>query len=125
MDKNLINIYDTFTIIGLALITNCFSEFLSYVFIYRKKQYKELTKTIETQTKKIDTLKSGLQASIKQSDKKVKKMEAELKDLGFQMTKLRMASAFIIGLFFIFFMSIFSSSYNVRKITYKIGCYSC
>jgi peptidoglycan hydrolase CwlO-like protein len=114
MDKLQINPYDIPTIIGLALLTNCFSELLSFVFIYRKKKYKELTKSIQIQMKKIESLKNSLTGTQKTTDKKLKKMEAELKDFNFEMTKMRMASTFIIGLFIIFFMSIFSSVYQVR-----------
>ena len=116
MDKLQINPYDIPTIIGLALLTNCFSELLSFVFIYRKKKYKELTKSIQIQMKKIESLKNSLTGTQKTTDKKLKKMEAELKDFNFEMTKMRMASTFIIGLFIIFFMSIFSSVYQVRYI---------
>jgi hypothetical protein len=116
MDKNYDNIIDISIIIGLAFLTNCFSELMSYVFIYRKKQYKELTKTIELQMKKIELAKSTINDTTKYSDKKVKKLESELKDSNFQMMKMRMASTVIIGLFVIFFMSVFSSVYQVSKL---------
>ena len=89
---------------------------LSYFLIYRKKQYKELNRTIESQTKKIEQLKDSLSTTIRQSDKKVKKLEAELKGYNFEMMKVRMKSTFIIGLFMIFFMSIFNSIYQVSHI---------
>jgi len=113
MDKNSIILNDMFIVFGLALMTNCFSEFLSYFLIYRKKQYKELNRTIESQTKRIEQLKDSLSTTIRQSDKKVKKLEAELKGYNFDMMKVRMKSTFIIGLFMIFFMSIFNSIYQV------------
>lgn len=113
MDKNSIHFTDLIVTIFLALITNCLSEALSFLFIYRKKKYKELSRNIEGQTKKIDQLKESLSTTIKQSDKKVKKLEGELKGLNFEMMKMRMASTFIIGLFMIFFMSIFNSVYQV------------
>lgn len=40
-----------------------------------------MTKTIETQTKKIAALQSGLQSSIEKSDKKIKKMDEVFNDL--------------------------------------------
>ncbi len=113
MDKLSINNSDIFVIIALALMTNCFSELLSYLFIYRKKQYKELNKSIQLQMKKIETTKSSIQASARQTDKRLKKLETDLKASNFDMMKLRMASTVIIGLFVIFFMSIFSSVYQV------------
>ena len=116
MDKNAINLFDTIIIIGLALLTNCFSEFLSFIFIYRKKQYKELNKNIEIQTKKIESLKASIQDQYIKSSKKEKKLDSELKGLNSEMMKLRMASTLIIGLFVIFFMSVFSSVYQVRII---------
>jgi hypothetical protein len=114
MDKNSIQLTDLIYTIGLALITNCLSEALSFLFIYRKKKYKELSRNIEGQTKKIESLKENLSTTIRQSDKKVKKLEGEMKGLNFEMMKMRMASTFIIGLFMIFFMSIFNSVYQVR-----------
>mgnify|MGYP006180662629 CR=1 FL=1 len=120
MDKNSIALNDMFVVIGLALMTNCFSEFLSYFLIYRKKQYKELNRTIDSQTKKIEQLKDSLSTTIRQSDKKVKKLDAELKAYNFDMMKFRMKSTFIIGLFMIFFMSIFNSIYQVSFILFMI-----
>ena len=116
MDKLSINNSDIFVIIALALMTNCFSELLSFLFIYRKKQYKELNKSIQIQMKKIETTKSSIQASARQTDKRLKKLETDLKASNFDMMKLRMASTVIIGLFVIFFMSIFSSVYQVSLI---------
>lgn len=126
MSSEGISVSDIGVIIALAFMTNCFSEFLSYVFIYRKKQYKELSKSIELQMKKIETIKSSIADTYRQSDKKVKKLEGELKDQNFQMMKLRMASTLIIGLFVIFFMSVFSSVYQVRLyMIYNIGYCNC
>lgn len=124
MDKNQILITDLLIIVGLALVTNCFSELVSYIFIYRKKQYKELTKNIQSETKKIELIKDSLSLNARQSDKKLKNMESELKNLNFQMTKLRMGSTFIVGLLLIFIMSTFSSIYQVR-INFILGYYSC
>ena len=113
MDKNSIQLTDLLVTFGLALMTNCLAEALSFVLIYRKKKYKELSRNIEGQAKKIEGLKENLSTTINQSDKKVKKLEADMKGLNFEMMKLRMASTFIIGLFMIFFMSIFNSVYQV------------
>lgn len=124
MDKNQIIITDLLIIVGLALVTNCFSELVSYIFIYRKKQYKELTKNIQSETKKIELIKDSLSLNARQSDKKLKNMESELKNLNFQMTKLRMGSTVIVGLLLIFIMSTFSSIYQVR-INFILGYYSC
>ena len=114
MDKNAINVLDVFSIIALALVTNCFSELLSFLLIYRRKDYKELAKTIDIQTKKIDSFKANLSNDqYNKVNKKEKKLEGELKNLNFKMMRLRMASTLIIGLFVIFFMSVFSSVYQV------------
>ena len=120
MDKNTIQLKDMITIVFLALMTNCISELISFIFIYRKKQYKELTRIIDTQTKKIEQLKESLSSTIRQSDKKVKKLEAELKTYNFDMMKVRTKTYFIIGLFMVFFMSIFNSVYQVRLIIFLI-----
>jgi len=107
-----INIIDLISILILALITNCISELLSYLLIYKTRKYKDLNKTITLQMKKIEQLKASLTGPIRQTDKKLKRLESELKSFNFDMMKLRMGSMLIIGLFFIFFMSIFSSVFQ-------------
>jgi len=113
MDKNTIQLTDLAAIITLALLTNGISELLSFFFIYRKKKYKELTKNIDIQSKKIETIKEGLNNTITQNKKRQKKAEEELADFNKQMMTFRFKSHLFIGLFMIFFMSIFNSVYQV------------
>ena len=54
--KNQVNLYDPLWIFLLALMTNVFSEFLSWMFIYRTKKYINTKKLIDTLTKKIEDL---------------------------------------------------------------------
>jgi hypothetical protein len=86
--KNQINIYDGFTIIFLALLTNIFSEFLSWFFIYRTKKYKETKRQIDQLSKKIEISKEGLKGKNKVQDKKVKANEGNLKSLNTEMMKV-------------------------------------
>lgn len=124
MNKYSINRLDMFYIIGLAMLTNCFSELLSYLLIYRKKEYKELFKSIDLQTKKLESFKSSISKNTyAKVNKKEKKYEEDLKSLNFKMMRMRMASMFIIGLFVIFFMSVFSSVYQVTLSNYYIYYY--
>ncbi len=87
--KNKINPYDTLLILSLALMTNIFSEFLSWMFIYRTKKYKETKKQIDILNKKIETAKDALGGKTKQMDKKVKQQEADLKGLNAEMMKVK------------------------------------
>ena len=84
--KNRIELYDCITIIFLALLTNIFSEFLSWLFIYRTKKYKECKKQIDLLNKKIDAAKEGLRSK---GDKKLKQQENTLKSLNGEMTKVK------------------------------------
>ncbi len=87
--KNQINLTDIFMILFLAFVTNAFSEFLSWLFIYRKKKYKESKKQIDLLNKKIESAKESLQGKSKQLDKKLKQQETDLKALNMEMTKVR------------------------------------
>jgi uncharacterized membrane protein (DUF106 family) len=86
--KNQINLTDLLMILFLALLTNAFSEFLSWLFIYRKKKYKENKKQIDLLNKKIELAKETLQGKSKQLDKKIKQQEADLKALNMEMMKV-------------------------------------
>lgn len=92
--KNQINPYDTLIILALAFMTNVFSEFLSWLFIYRTKKHKETKKQIDFLNKKIELSKEGLKGNTKQSDKKVKQQEADLKGLNMEMMKVRISYSF-------------------------------
>jgi hypothetical protein len=87
--KNQINLTDLMMILFLALLTNGFSEFLSWLFIYRKRKYKECKKQIDLLNKKIESGKEGVQGKSKQLDKKIKQQEADLKTLNMEMMKVK------------------------------------
>ena len=86
--KNLVSYGDCITILLLALLTNVFSEFLSWVFIYRTKRYKELKKLIDSLTKKIDAAKELLRGKTKTADKKIKQQESDLKGYNMEMVRV-------------------------------------
>jgi uncharacterized membrane protein (DUF106 family) len=86
--KNQVNIYDAITIIFLALLTNIFSEAISWLFIYRKKKYRECKKNIELLNKKVEQAKEGLKGKNKVTDKRLKQSESDLKDLNTEMMKV-------------------------------------
>lgn len=86
--KNQINPYDSLKIILLAVITNLFAEFLTWMFIYRTKRYKECKKQIDNLNKKIEINKESIKGKSKQLDKKVKQQENDLKFLSMDMMKV-------------------------------------
>ena len=86
--KNQVNLYDPLWIFLLALMTNVFSEFLSWMFIYRTKKYINTKKLIDTLTKKIEESKEMHKSKNKNSDKKLKTQETELKNLNADMMKV-------------------------------------
>ncbi len=110
--KNKINPIDCFKIVFLAIFTNLFAEFLTWMFIYRTKKYKETKKQIDTLKKKIELNKENIKGKNKQLDKKVKKQESDLKYLNFSMMLTKMVSMFIIGLFTVFFISLFNGLFQ-------------
>jgi len=92
--KNKVNLMDGLIIIFLALITNLISEMLSWVFIYRKKKYKECKKQIDTLNKKIEISKDIVKGKAKNADKKVKQQEGDLKNLNAEMMKVNLSIIF-------------------------------
>ena len=110
--KNFIDIYDGLKIILLAISTNLFAEFLTWMFIYRTKKYKENKKQMDILNKKLEINKESVKGHSKQLDKKIKQQENELKLLGFEMMKIKFISMVIIGLFTFFFISLFNGLFQ-------------
>ena len=110
--KNFIDIYDGLKIILLAISTNLFAEFLTWMFIYRTKKYKENKKQMDILNKKLEINKESVKGHSKQLDKKIKLQENELKLLGFEMMKIKFISMVIIGLFTFFFISLFNGLFQ-------------
>jgi uncharacterized membrane protein (DUF106 family) len=86
--KNQISLYDSIVIIFLALLTNVISELLSWAFIYRKKKYKECKKQIDALNKKIEIAKESVKGKTRNTDKKLKQQENDLKSLNMEMMKV-------------------------------------
>ena len=110
--KNFIDIYDGIKIILLSISTNLFAEFLTWMFIYRTKKYKENKKQVDIINKKLEINKESVKGHSKQLDKKIKQQENELKLLGFEMMKIKFISMVIIGLFTFFFISLFNGLFQ-------------
>ena len=110
--KNFIDITDTIKIIVLAIFTNLFAEFLTWMFIYRTKKYKERKKQMDILSKKLEINKESIKAKSKQLDKKIKQQENELKYMGYEMMKIKFISMIIIGLFTFFFISLFNGLFQ-------------
>ena len=110
--KNFIEISDSIKIIVLAIFTNLFAEFLTWMFIYRKKNYKENKRQMDILSKKLEINKESIKSKSKQLDKKIKQQENELKILGYEMMKIKAISMIIIGLFTFFFISLFSGLFQ-------------
>jgi len=110
--KNFIDVMDTIKIVILALCTNLFAEFLTWLFIYRTKKYKENKKQMDLLNKKLEINKETVKGKNKQIEKKIKQQENELKILGFEMMKIKFISLIIIGLFTFFFISLFNGLFQ-------------
>ena len=110
--KNQINPIDCIKILFLSIFTNLFAEFLTWMFIYRTKKYKENKKQMDKLTKSLEVTKESTKGKRKQIDKKIKQQENELKYMGFEMMKIKFISMIIIGLFTFFFISLFNGLFQ-------------
>ena len=109
------DLYSCITVMLLAIFTTLISEGLSWIFIYRTTEYKDLKKEIDALTRKIDKNKQDIAENRvgKASEKKVQEKENKLKDLNQRMSKSRMKSTFFIAVLMIVFISSLSSAYQV------------
>lgn len=112
MDKNKVDPLDSIKIILLAIGTNLFAEFLTWIIIYRTKRYRDTKKQIDLLNLKIEKAKESTKGKSKHTDKKVKQQENDLKLLSYDMMKTKMISMFTIGLFTVFFISLFNGIFQ-------------
>ena len=110
--KNFIDITDPLKIVVLSIFTNFFAEFLTWMFIYRTKKYKENKRQMDRVSKNLELTKESTKGKRKQIDKKIKQQENELKYMGFEMMKIKFISMIIIGLFTFFFISLFNGLFQ-------------
>ena len=57
--KNYIDISDCIKIVALSIFTNFFAEFLTWMFIYRTKKYKENKKLMDKMSKNLEIIKES------------------------------------------------------------------
>ena len=109
------DLYSCFVVMSLAIFTSLISEALSWFFIYRTSEYKDLKKEIDTLTRKIEKKKEDLaeNRANKVSEKKIQVKEDQLKELNQRMSKARMKSTFFIAVLMVIFISSLSSAYQV------------
>eukprot|EP01016_Furgasonia_blochmanni_P016424 TRINITY_DN1950_c0_g1_i2.p2 TRINITY_DN1950_c0_g1~~TRINITY_DN1950_c0_g1_i2.p2 ORF type:complete len:196 (+),score=66.46 TRINITY_DN1950_c0_g1_i2:169-756(+) len=109
-----IDYQDTLTIIIFSLLTTLFAEFVLWLMIYRKDEFKVLKKNIENQTNKLNKLKEThvSQTQAKAHEKKLSLSESQLKTLNQEMTSFRMKSTLLIGLFMIIVLSSFGTAFQ-------------
>ena len=112
IDKNRVDPYDCIKIIFLAIGTNLFAEFLTWMIIYRTKKYRESKKQIDALNLKLEKSKDSAKTNDKKESKRIKQQENELKMLSFDMMKTKFISMFIIGLFTVFFLSLFNGIFQ-------------
>ena len=110
------DLYYCVVVMCLAVCTTLISEGLSWVFIYRTQEYKDLKREIDAQTRKIEKKKLELSENRagKGAEKKVQQREEKLKDLNQRMSKARMKSMLFIAVLMIVFISSLSSAYQVH-----------
>ena len=69
--KNFIDITDPLKIVVLSIFTNFFAEFLTWMFIYRTKKYKENKRQMDRVSKNLELTKESTKGKRKQIDKKI------------------------------------------------------
>ena len=87
--------------------------------IYRKPEYKTLTKNIEGLQKKIEKQKEGqvyVGAKTKTADRKLQQLEVQLKQYNQDLSKSKMTGTLLVAVFMMVFMSYISNSYSVSHI---------
>ncbi len=112
------DLYYCVVVMCLAVCTTLISEALSWFFIYRTQEYKDLKREIDAQTRKIEKKKQELSENRagKSTEKKVQQHEDKLKDLNQRMSKARMKSMLFIAVLMIVFISSLSSAYQVHDL---------
>ena len=120
--KNFIDISDCLKIVFLSVFTNLFAEFLTWMFIYRTKKYKENKKQMDKLSKNLEIIKESTKGKRKQIDKKIKQQENELKYMGFEMMKIKFISMIIIGLF-TFFLFRYLMAFSKESLSQKFLLY--
>merc|ERR1712046_200505 len=89
---------------------------MAYVLIYRTQNYKRLKATIDKLTKKLEKQKEKTQGGVKEN-KKVKTVDAELRNASKDLTMVKMKSDFFIFIGFTFaFISALNSYFDGRAV---------
>jgi calcium load-activated calcium channel len=110
--------YSAFAIIGISLFSACFTEFLSWLFIYRRPDYQRVKRSIESLQSKVDKLKSEAaganQIANKPRDKKIAHLDAQISILQRDIAMTRLKSTFIVGFALVAVFAVFNSLYDQR-----------
>lgn len=85
---------DAILVIFIALITASLGEFLTYLFVYRKDEYKHLNAQVERKARLVEKLKQSAEsvAASKTEKKKLEREEEQLKEANKAMSMFRMKS---------------------------------
>ena len=105
--KNQINLYDPLWVFLLALLTNGFSEFMSWVFIYRTKKYISCKRQIDILTLRIEEAKEMPKTKDKNFEKKLKTQENDLKNMNTEMMKVNIIKIIYILRFIYYIFNFF------------------
>eukprot|EP00744_Colponema_vietnamica_P004784 GILI01007090.1.p1 GENE.GILI01007090.1~~GILI01007090.1.p1 ORF type:complete len:205 (-),score=68.69 GILI01007090.1:288-824(-) len=107
-----LNKADVGIILGVALFSSVASEALSWFFVYRTDDYKNLKNKIERQTKELEKLKETLLGAKKKGDKTVTKTEENLKALNQRMQMLKMKSTLLLAVISIALIGFMNSMFE-------------
>jgi len=113
---------DAFLIICIAFFTALLGEGLTWVLVYRSKEYKRLKYSMERNTKKLERKKETVEGTVsvgadtksKVAKRKIEKEEGRIKSTSRDLSMFRMKSMLAIGFVFTALLSTFSSIFEGR-----------
>ncbi|KAK8801678.1 hypothetical protein WA538_005513 [Blastocystis sp. DL] len=105
---------ESLSVVILSLVVNFLSEFVAYIFVYNKSEYKEAKKRLEKVSEEISKRTSDVVAS--NEEKKHKKLIQKLKDeertLKQEMTGMSFRSTMILSMTMMLLFGVFRSYYD-------------
>ena len=111
-----IQVSDMFLVIALATFNTALSEFVSWLWVYRTKKYKDDFKRVEDTAARLEKLKSKGGAAKKSTARKLKDQEKRLKECASVLQWNLMKPNLVVAFFFIATSWNMSSYFGARPV---------
>lgn len=106
---NFVRLGELLTIVAIGFTTTAVSEFLTWLFVHRKSDYKMLLKNISNLKKKISKHEDD---NIQKQNKKKNQMEDRLQLMNSELSMKKFKSSIIVGVLMLITVSYFSKKYS-------------